>query len=143
MTRVLNIFTDGGSRGNPGPAACSFIALLNNKEIYKEGFFIGTTTNNVAEYYGLKKSLEWLLNYLKTDAVDKIEIYMDSELIVRQINGSYKVKNNNLIKIFLEIKSLLDKINFKYSIIHTKRVNNKNADLLVNKILNENKFNFT
>jgi ribonuclease HI len=131
QTVIVN--TDGGARGNPGPAACSFIVSKNEKVLFKNAFYLGTATNNIAEYTAVLKALEWLRdnNYLDKNIIFKI----DSELVVRQLNGLYKVKDTNLKKIYDKIKFLERNFFFKVSYNHVFREENFLADRLVNEEL--------
>lgn len=132
------IYCDGGSRGNPGPAAIGVYIPQFNKEYSK---FLGEATNNDAEYqaaiFALKK-IKHLIGGEKSEE-SEIEIKTDSELIINQLNGKYKIKEKNLISFFIEIWNLkqdFGKVNF----IHIPREENKKADWLVNKELdNQNK----
>ncbi|KKQ24896.1 MAG: ribonuclease HI, ribonuclease HI, partial [Microgenomates group bacterium GW2011_GWC1_37_12b] len=90
---MIKIFTDGGSRGNPGPAASAFVVFENNKILTKEGKFLGNATNNIAEYSALLLAVEWLN---KNKLTENIKFFLDSELIVKQLNKTYKIKNKNL-----------------------------------------------
>ena len=84
MQEKTTIYTDGASRGNPGPGAAAFIMLGTKKKIVEgRGLFLGNTTNNVAEYTGLLKGL----SAAKNSGIRRIEVFSDSELMVRQING--------------------------------------------------------
>jgi ribonuclease HI/pterin-4a-carbinolamine dehydratase len=124
----LKLFTDGGSRGNPGPSASGFVILDQNDNIvFKNGIYLGVTTNNQAEYLALKFGIEKLID-LKSK---NVSIYMDSLLIINQMKGTYKIKNPELLNIYNEIKVLLknfDNVNFT----HVPRAMNKLADLEVN-----------
>jgi len=127
------MYTDGGSRGNPGPAAIGVYVETLDK---KYGEYIGETTNNVAEYqaliFGLKK-LKQLLGKEKTKQYE-IECYLDSELVVKQLNHEYKLKDENVQKNFIEIWNLM--LDFKnVRMIHVLREKNKIADSLVNEAL--------
>ncbi len=129
------IYTDGGSRGNPGEAAFGvFIKTSTGEKTYAER--IGVATNNVAEYsgivFGLKK-LKALLGKKKAkEAV--VEMRMDSELAERQLNGHYKIENENIQKLFIQVWNL--KLDFKsVSFVHVRRAENKEADRLVNQAL--------
>lgn len=127
----ITIYSDGGSRGNPGRAAYGFIILDNEKSVvYKEGKYIGIATNNVAEYMGVVKSLEWVNNNLKNIA--SINIIVDSELLAKQMTGVYKIKNEQLKAHAGKIKELEKSIgaNFNYNAV--PRNENKEADRLVN-----------
>jgi ribonuclease HI len=119
---------DGGSRGNPGPAAWA-VAILDEHGERVEGHagHIGRATNNVAEYRAL---VEALALAVARDA-DDVEIFADSELVVRQIQGSYRVKNANLKTLYAEAKRLIARLG-DFRIIHVRREKNKHADRLVN-----------
>ena len=132
------IHTDGGARGNPGPAACAFVAEIGDKTIMKGSSYLGKATNNHAEYHGVLLATDWLNKNYKTYHEDKVTYYLDSELVVRQLSGIYKVKNNNLNEIFLQIKDLLKNVDLKIFYKHIPREKNSIADSLVNKALDEN-----
>lgn len=131
------LHTDGGARGNPGPAAIGFVIVKGNGKVLKEhGEYIGKTTNNDAEYqaiiFALKK-LKALVGKAKTKQAS-IKVFTDSELIVRQITGLYKVENANIQKLFLQLWNL--KIDFKkVEFEAVRREQNKDADRLVNEAL--------
>ncbi len=136
----ITIHTDGGARGNPGPAACAFVATSGGKSLSKGSQYLGTTTNNVAEYRGVLLALEWLLE-LKGFNPDTytVSFYLDSELIVKQLKGVYKVKNGTLKKINLEIVNIIKNHHLMISLFNIPRSQNKEADLLVNKELDGQK----
>ncbi len=129
------LYIDGASRGNPGPAAVGIYLIKNEKEVVKKGYFLGQKTNNQAEYYSLIYGLQELKDHYKPD--DELQIYSDSELLVRQINGKYKVKHEELKKLYDLAIDLLSK--FKYKIEHVPRDKNKVADSLANQALNKQK----
>lgn len=118
------LFCDGASRGNPGDAGIGCLIILNDKKI-EISEYIGKTTNNVAEYTALIRGLQEALK----QNVQEIEIFSDSELLVRQLNGIYKVRNNNLIPLYRKAKELLAKFK-KYQIFHVYREENSIADEL-------------
>jgi len=131
MKNKLIIYTDGGARGNPGPAA---IGVVVGDKHYSEA--IGNTTNNVAEYkaviFGLKKAKS-LLGGKKAEETE-VEVRSDSELIVSQMNGKYKIKEEGLKPLFIDVWNL--KQDFKSVIFkHIPREENKKADALVNRAL--------
>ncbi len=129
--KKLIINTDGGSRGNPGDAAYGFVIRDSSQEIiFREGGYLGITTNNVAEYTALQKSLETALKMNGTDIV----LQLDSELIVRQMTGIYRIKEPTLQTIAAEVKKLLSKF-ASYEFHHVRREFNKDADSEVNKAL--------
>ena len=125
------LYTDGGSRGNPGPSALGYVILdMNDGEIKKESEYLGVTTNNQAEYQGLERGLKDALAH----GIKDLEVYMDSQLIVNQVNGLYKVKNAELQPIYAAVKQLagqFDKITFT----HVPRRLNSIADGMVNECL--------
>ena len=135
MSKKISIYCDGGSRGNPGPAASAFVVIERGKVIVSDSFFLGEATNNVAEYTAVYKALLWLAksNYKNKENI----FYLDSELVVNQLNGNYKVKSSNLIPIFVKSKRLLDKLP-KTSFVSVPRNKNELADSLVNSSLDEN-----
>ncbi len=148
MKLLLN--TDGGSRGNPGPAAYGYViqditdldlsrqsADLSRPQadaviiLEKCGKYIGITTNNIAEYEALLHGVKWVVN---NEPEAELVIKMDSLLIVNQIKGLFKVKNPGLLPKYLEVKKLLATLK-KYEISHTYREGNSVADGLVNEAL--------
>jgi ribonuclease HI len=130
------IHTDGGSRGNPGPAACAFVAEENGKEIFRQSKYLGDNTNNFAEYSGVILALKWL-NENKTKNTSVV-FFLDSELVVKQINAVYKVKDENLRNLFFEVLSLVKEFGENFVFKHVPRGKNKIADLLVNIELDKN-----
>lgn len=128
----LIINCDGGSRGNPGPAASAFVVKKGNEEIYHDSKFLGNTTNNVAEYSAVILALEWLLHDSKFLIPDSVVFILDSELIVRQINGVYKVKDLKLKKLHAHVAELIKKLGKKIIFKNVLRDKNKIADGLVN-----------
>jgi ribonuclease HI len=133
--RKIIINTDGGARGNPGPAGIGVVMVDEGGLLLKEfGEYIGETTNNVAEYQALIRALEETQKLLGTNAEVPVEIRMDSELVVRQMEGRYKVKEPTLKLKFLRVKELLQKIPAT-SFVHVRREQNKRADELVNEAI--------
>jgi len=109
---MLRIFTDGGSRGNPGPSAYAIVVSEDGEIIHKHSEYLGINTNNYAEYRGLIAGLTKALE-LKAESV---EIIMDSQLVIKQMNGEYKVKGENIKNLYLDAKalsSMIPKISFK------------------------------
>ena len=127
----VKLYTDGGSRGNPGPAASGWVILnLQDKIIHESGYYLGQNTNNAAEYTALKKGLEDVLKM----GVARLQVYMDSLLIVNQVKGTYKVKSPELLPIYQEVKALIGKFEH-ISFTHVPRALNKEADRMVNETL--------
>jgi ribonuclease HI len=131
----LKIFTDGGARGNPGPAAIGFVVIdeTSGTTIKAIGKIIGNSTNNVAEYTAVIEALK----YLKTIPAESYDFLLDSQLVVNQINGKFKIKNINLRNLILEVKQLEQEIggNLSYQLI--PREKNFAADKLVNLALDK------
>lgn len=139
MTKVkvsVEIFSDGGARGNPGPAASAFVVMRDGKIIHKQSKYLGKTTNNVAEYGAVVIALEWLLK--SEHDIDLVNYYVDSELVCKQLNGEYKIKSPHLLKLVLKIKAMEKKFDGIIDYHFVRRDKNKLADYLVNKSLDEN-----
>jgi ribonuclease HI len=124
------IHTDGGSRGNPGPAAAAFIIERPGAPDWEESFCLGQTTNNIAEYTGLLRALE----RAKQLGGQRLSIFSDSELLVKQMNGQYRVKNADLKELFDRAQTLKDTFD-KVTIKHVYREENERADKLCNEAL--------
>lgn len=137
MIRKLNIFTDGGARGNPGPSAVGvYIEDENGKEITGIGKTIGIATNNTAEYKAVIEGLLWIVkNKEKLLENTIINFYLDSLLVCSQIKGLFKVKNADLRAYLFEIRELEAEIKNPIFYTHIPREKNKKADALVNKAL--------
>lgn len=131
---LLNIFTDGGSRGNPGPAAIGILVLTPDKKIlFKLAKQIGSTTNNQAEYTAVLEALYWLFSnqdLLSENA--NVNFFLDSSLIVNQLKGKFKIKNKNILEKVIKIKELERKIPYRIFYNYIPRSSNKLADSLVN-----------
>jgi len=135
--KVINIYSDGGSRGNPGPASCAFIAFEKNKVIVKKSMYLGVKTNNYAEYMGVYLAFDWLRNNINKDKIGKVTINLDSELATNQLKGRYKVKSDNLKTLITKIKNIENNLELNIVYKYIPREKNKLADHLVNKILDE------
>lgn len=128
------LFTDGGARGNPGPAASGAVLYEGGKVLARIGKYLGVNTNNQAEYtaivIGLEKALEL--------GIEDLSCFLDSELAVKQLRLEYKVKNKGLAPLFLKVWNLSKK--FKHiSFQHVPREKNKEADKVVNEVLDAQK----
>ena len=137
MTKVLSIFTDGGSRGNPGPSALG--VMIKNEEgktIQKLNKFLGNKTNNQAEYLAVLEAFEWLSVNQDLSSL-KIDFFIDSKLVVNQLSGFYKIKNQDLKDLIIKIKFLENKISGKVFYHFIPREKNKEADFLVNQTLDK------
>lgn len=130
--RVI-IYSDGGSRGNPGPSASGFVILDEDEQLIEEGgAYLGITTNNQAEYQAVKLALEAAIKR----GIRTVQFRIDSLLVVNQMTGIYNIKNRELWPIHERIKELVAQFD-KVSFVHVRREFNREADALVNKILNE------
>ena len=128
--KAARAWFDGGARGNPGDAAFGLV-VEHDGALEEVGGFLGRTTNNVAEYTGL---LEALAIASARDAED-VELLADSELVVKQVRGEYKVRHPDLIPLHAEAVRLISRFR-RFKIGHVPREKNKDADKLVNRALN-------
>ena len=127
----LTVNVDGGARGNPGPAAIGVVVRNDDGAVVEQvGETIGTATNNVAEYRALLRGIELAAAH----GADEVELIGDSELIVRQIEGRYKVKHADMKELHAKAKKMLAGFD-SWSIRHVKRAQNADADRLVNEAL--------
>ncbi len=127
----LKLYTDGGSRGNPGPSASGYVLMdMADNVVKKAGVYLGITTNNQAEYQALKFGLQ----EARKMHVQSVDVYMDSELVIKQMKGIYKVKNRELWPIHDAIKQLVTSFK-KVTFTHVPRELNKLADAEVNETL--------
>jgi ribonuclease HI len=140
MNKLL-IYTDGGARGNPGPAACGIVIKNERNEIVcKSSKYLSAATNNQAEYEALVLALQKAKGIFKSQKADSknLECYLDSELVVKHLNHQYKIKDPDLQPLFIKVWNLtLDFDSVKF--IHIPREKNKLADELVNKELDNQK----
>ncbi|ADL07698.1 ribonuclease HI family protein [Thermosediminibacter oceani] len=126
--RRLTVYTDGASRGNPGDAGIGIVILDENGNTLKEiSDYIGQTTNNIAEYTALVTALKEALEM----GCEEIGIFSDSELMVKQINGEYQIKNEGIKRLYAQAMELLKEFK-RFSISHIRREQNKRADELAN-----------
>lgn len=133
--KQVKLYADGGSRGNPGPSAGGFVVLdMDDRVLYESGKYLGITTNNQAEYHSLKGGLEAVAKM----GIRRVDVYMDSMLVVNQMKGIYKVKNRDLWPIHEAIKGLTTKFE-SVSFTHVPRELNKLADSMVNQTLDAQK----
>lgn len=127
----LILYTDGGARGNPGPAALGYVINDEKGEtLVEHGEYLGVMTNNQAEYHAL------LAGVRKARALGakRLEVRMDSELIVKQMKGEYRVKDKELAKLYLQVHNEL--VHFsKVAFVHVRREKNTEADRMVNEAL--------
>ena len=127
----LHIHTDGGSRGNPGPSALGVVVKTPEGETLEAyGEFLGKMTNNQAEYHALLSGIRKAIAL----GAERVKVFMDSELIVKQMKGEYRVKDKELGKIYLMIHNELTRLK-KCAFEHVRRERNKEADAKVNEAL--------
>jgi ribonuclease HI len=133
LLEAAKMYTDGGSRGNPGDSACAYVICeMDGTVVEKSGYYMGMATNNQAEYYGMIKGLERAINL----GIDKVSLFSDSQLVVNQMNGFYKVKNQELAPLHQQLNQLAQSFR-KVSFTYVPRELNKLADKEVNRILDQ------
>jgi ribonuclease HI len=124
---AIEVYIDGAARGNPGPAGIGIVIKDGPKVIEEIGAYIGTATNNVAEYLALIRGLEEVI----MRGFKSASFFSDSELLVKQLNGEYKVKHENLVPLHYHILTLIDRMK-DFSIKHVTRDKNEHADKMAN-----------
>ncbi len=129
----VTIHVDGGARGNPGPAGAGVVVQCRDDDVilHQAGLFLGRATNNVAEYSALVAGLKAAAQL----GADDVECLSDSELMVKQMNGEYRVKNERLREFYDQAQQLQSKFS-RFSIRHIRREKNEEADKLVNMAIN-------
>ncbi len=129
----LKIYTDGGSRGNPGIAGGG-VFITNSKEtLLSQSLCYGTKTNNEAEYLSFLAALIWLKDYAKNvDDVENVEMFLDSKLVVEQINKKWQIKEPRLAQLAQKCWSIMEKLPYSIKVTHIRRELNKQADQLAN-----------
>jgi len=133
---VLNIYTDGGSRGNPGISGYGLVIYEDKQKIlYQEGKFLGVKTNNEAEYSGIIAALEWVKKNKTNYNITQLNFFADSQLMIRQFQGLYKVKAPTLLPLFAHAQQLLAQINLPAKFTDVRRDFNKLADELANQAM--------
>jgi len=128
----LTIYTDGASRNNPGEAGAGVFIVQDGKPVERIARYLGTTTNNIAEYTAAIIGLE----HAAKAGARKVKLFADSELMVKQINGLYKVKNEGLKPLHTKVKGLIARIG-SVEVQYIPREKNKEADALANKAIDE------
>ncbi len=133
MYQQVDLFTDGGSRGNPGPAGAGFTMKTPGGEaILSRGIFLGEATNNVAEYTAVREGLA----AAKDMEAQSVRLFSDSQLLVRQLNGQYKVKSENLKTLYADCMELLASFT-SWQVTHVYREKNTEADAMANKAMDK------
>lgn len=129
----LKVFSDGGARGNPGPAAVGFVVFdaTTGRIVKQSGKRVGETTNNVAEYLAVIEALK----FLKGQKIEAVNFFLDSQLVVNQLNGVYRIKDPDLRNLIIEVRRLENELGggIQYHLIPRKE--NFQADSIVNSLL--------
>jgi ribonuclease HI len=130
------IHCDGGARGNPGPAASAFVVIdEKGRSIFAKGFYLGIATNNEAEYQAVYCAMLWLSKNLPDATL--VTFVLDSQLVVNQLKGVYKIKEKRLLEWAVKIKALEKLSTIKITYVNVPRSENKIADTLVNSTLDK------
>lgn len=133
----ITIFTDGGSRGNPGLAGIGVVVMHGSKIIFEQGKTIGIATNNDAEYQAFLLSLKWLLKEKAVQGITQITWKLDSKLVVEQLNRKWKIKEPRIREYAQKCWQILAELSVPFKIQHVLREENKHADMLVNQALDQ------
>jgi len=130
---MIKVYTDGGSRGNPGPSAIGvYITDRDNNKVFSFGKTIGYATNNVAEYKAVIAALSWLIENKEAWSNKEIYFFLDSKLVCSQVTGVFQIKDSKLRELFFEIRNKEAQINAKIIYQFIVREKNKEADRMVN-----------
>ena len=130
---VATIYTDGASRGNPGPSGIGYYIIgTDGREIKRGGEFLGMSNSRLAEYYGLKEGIEQAIEL----GLKRVSFISDNLMMVNQMNGVYKVKNQDLMQVYMDVLELLKKLD-SYSFTHVPRSQNAEADAEANRAIDE------
>lgn len=134
LKKTLLLFTDGAARGNPGPAGLG-VVIEDDQKVRLRGLhrYIGTATNNEAEYHALIEGLKAVAPWNP----DRLQIFLDSNLVVEQVKGKYRVKKPELQKLHEQAMELLKQFDDKWTIAHVERDHNKGADAMANRAIDE------
>lgn len=133
---MISVFCDGGARGNPGPAAIGVVVKDEDKKIiHVFGKKIGVTTNNVAEYTSVVEGLSWIVQSFPRDKPKRIDFFLDSQLVVSQLTGLFKIKDSKLRLLLIKVREKEGEIGGSILYHHIPREKNREADSLVNAAL--------
>jgi|YNPMSStandDraft_1061717.scaffolds.fasta_scaffold54597_2 ribonuclease HI len=135
--KTIQLYCDGASKGNPGPAGAGAVAYIDDQPIFEISKGLGINTNNFAEYSALLFGLEEVLKHITNPEFYFLEIFLDSELVVKQLLGEYKIKSSNLKEIHEKVKALLSLFP-QHRIVHIPREKNKIADRLASQQIEKN-----
>lgn len=131
----LRIFTDGGSRGNPGIAGGGMVAFHGDEELHSDSFFFGEKTNNEAEYLAVKEALRWLLKFSEDNPVNGVQFFLDSKLVVEQLSRNWKIKETRLRQLADDCWKDIVALPYSVDFTHVERDKNAEADLLANQAM--------
>lgn len=126
------LYTDGGARGNPGPAGIGYVLQIETADTHAVGEYIGETTNNQAEYTALIKGLK----KAQQQGVTQLRCFLDSELVVKQLNGQYKVRHPDMLPLYDQVQKLKSGFT-SITFSHVQRSKNAKADALVNQAIDK------
>ena len=129
----LVVHTDGGSRGNPGPSAVGVVIQSGKTSLVELGLYIGVGTNNTAEYQAVITALTWIRDHQEN--ITQVSFFLDSQLVVSQLNGVFAIKHPDMKRLKAKIDSLLLGLPFPNTFQYVPRAENKEADALVNQAL--------
>jgi ribonuclease HI len=134
LRKILHLYTDGAARGNPGPAGLG-VVTEDDQKVRLRGLhrYLGIATNNEAEYHALIEGLKAVAPWNP----DRLEIFLDSNLVVEQVKGKYRVKKPELQKLHQQTMELLKQFDDKWTIAHVERDHNKGADAMANRAIDE------
>lgn len=132
----LKIFTDGGSRGNPGISGIGLhVVDAQDQTVYDYCAFLGENTNNVAEYQGLIQAISWLKKFAQDNEVKEVSFLLDSQLVVEQVKKNWKINQEHLRDLAKKVWQLLAELSVPYSFQHVRREKNSVADMLANQAM--------
>lgn len=136
---MITVYTDGGSRGNPGIAATGIVIKKGVETIEESGQYLGVTTNNTAEYEAVIRALEWLTSHKEVALSDSAPLLfkLDSQLVVEQLSGRYKIKQPHILVLVKKVHMLISELGIPAQFSHIPRAENARADMLLNKALDE------
>lgn len=131
---TLDIYCDGGARGNPGPAAASFVVKKDGHTLTRHSVYLGETTNNVAEYQAVIAALRWLKS-THISSLTRCRFFLDSTLVVSQLKGDFKIKHPRLKMLSTTAQGLIASLGVTLELSAVPRDQNSEADALVNRTL--------
>lgn len=131
----IDIYTDGGSRGNPGISGGGVVAQFGDTPLFQKGFFFGQKTNNEAEYLAFLEALSWLETFTQTQVVEVVHFFLDSKLVVEQIQKHWKIKEPRLMELAQQAWKKMDALPCSFTVTHVLRHKNAVADSLANEAM--------